>query len=147
MKRTLSFCLRKSVASWCDCHKRLADVFVNQWNSKAVRLLVREGPSVSCSNWKGHSKGSTDHTVLFISSFLPVEGESNVPLILSMTLNYCDRRSKRMEMSQPKTWSPPFEICGSSTGWSQTATHSAGTVVHFDRRSDFVREQMPIHNN
>lgn len=136
------------MASWCVCPKRLADVFVNQLKSRAVRLLVREGPSVSCSNWKGPSKGSTDHMILFISLSLPMERESNVLLILSVTLNYCGWRSKRMEMSKPKTWCPPCEICESSTGWSQTATRSAGTVVvHFDRRSDFVRERMPIHNN
>lgn len=70
-----------------------------------------------------------------------MERESSVRLILSPTPNYCDWRSKRVEMSQPKTWCSLFEISETSTGWSQSATCSARTVVHFDKRSDMLENR------
>lgn len=37
------------MANWYVCLKRLVDVFVNQLNSKAVRLVVRAGDFVSAA--------------------------------------------------------------------------------------------------
>lgn len=70
-----------------------------------------------------------------------MERESSVRLILSPTPNYCDWRSKRVEMSQPKTWCSLFEISETSTDWSQSATCSARRVVHFDKRSDMLENR------
>lgn len=145
-RRTLCSCLRKSMANWYVCLKRLVDVFVNLLNNKAVRLVVRAGDSVSAAQTWKVTIGSIDHTIMFIS--FPVcggGGESNLSLALSMIQNSCDWRSKRMDVCQHKSWCSQFEICENSTGWSQTVTCSAGTVaLHFDRSLLVSRSQFTI---